>query len=164
LPSQNWDSIRWANNAHGHCRDYGYAHWLRLGRIQHGSGGHGYELRLTDCGYFGGKHERNGFDYFGADIDCSEYINHQCRKRNGVVEVGAVAMKPIILIALAVALHAEDAPKPTPEQQEIAKLRQDLADAQAEIRLYQQGLFQCQASEIHAQAKQQAVKPQGDKK
>ncbi len=53
-------------------------------------------------------------------------------------------------ILIAVALQAEDAPKPNPEQ-EIAELK-------AEVRLYQQGLFQCQAAQIHEQAQKQAHK------
>lgn len=61
-------------------------------------------------------------------------------------------MKLLILTALAVALHAEDAPKPTVEQQEITKLQQQVAETQAELAIYQRATFQCQANEIHAQA------------
>lgn len=60
----------------------------------------------------------------------------------------------VIIVSLALALYAEDAPKATSEQQ-IADLQQKLAEAQVELRLYQQGLFQCQADQIHAKAKEQ---------
>jgi hypothetical protein len=53
-------------------------------------------------------------------------------------------------ILIAVALQAEDAPKPNPEQ-EIAELK-------AEIRIYQQNLGQCLGVQIHEQAQKQAQK------
>ncbi len=59
-------------------------------------------------------------------------------------------MRYLIIFVGVLMLHAEDAPKPNLEQQ--------LAEAQAEIRLYQQGLFQCQAVQIHEQAQKQAQK------
>ena len=70
-------------------------------------------------------------------------------------------MKLLILfaLALALALHAEDAvPLATVEQLQktVAEQTKQLAEAQAELRLYQQGLFQCQAAEIHQQAVSQA--------
>ncbi len=76
------------------------------------------------------------------------------------------------MLALVIALQADELPtcpsgdcttttknvlKPDPQQQ-IAELKQQLAEAQAEIRLYQQGLFQCQAAQIHEQAQKQAQK------
>ncbi len=74
----------------------------------------------------------------------------------------------IMAILIAVALQAEDAQKPKVvvkcdgdivcENTGIEQLKQQLAAAQAEIRLYQQGLFQCQAAQIHEQAQKQAHK------
>lgn len=68
----------------------------------------------------------------------------------------------IVAIFLAISAFAEDAPKPPPEQQ-IDQLKQQLDEAQAELRLYQRGLFQCQAAEIHAQAAAQAKAKVQDK-
>ena len=65
----------------------------------------------------------------------------------------------LLLLSLALSLHAEDIPKPTPEQQQIVELKQQIAEQAAELRLYQQGLFQCQAAEIHQQAVSQAKRP-----
>ncbi len=56
----------------------------------------------------------------------------------------------IMAILVAVALQAEDAPKPNPEQ-EIAELK-------AEIKIYQQNLGQCLGAQIHEQAQKQAHK------
>jgi hypothetical protein len=63
----------------------------------------------------------------------------------------------LTILALAFALHAEDA-APTVEQLQtkVAEQAKQIAEQAAELRLYQQGLFQCQAAEIHAQAVAQA--------
>ncbi len=76
----------------------------------------------------------------------------------------------LLLTIPAFADDAQPAPKPpdkdckgcgisiTMEQhlKDLAAKDQQLAEAQAELRLYQQGLFQCQAAEIHQQAVQQS--------
>lgn len=72
-------------------------------------------------------------------------------------------MRLLSILALAFALHAEDAPKPTSEQ-EVVELRKQLSEAQAEIRLYQQGMFQCQAANIHNQAAAEAQRPKPQEK
>jgi len=80
-------------------------------------------------------------------------------------------LKGLAIFALAFALHAEDAtPLATVEQLQakVAEQSKQLAEQAAELRLYQQGLFQCQAAEIHQQAVSQAqpkrpAKPEGEK-
>ena len=81
-------------------------------------------------------------------------------------------MKKIVLFFMSAALHAEDAvPLATVEQLQktVAEQTKQLAEAQAELRLYQQGLFQCQAAEIHQQAVSQSKRtsapaPSGESK
>jgi hypothetical protein len=65
-------------------------------------------------------------------------------------------VKFLTLLAIALSLLAEDKPSIEQLQAQIAQQQQQNAEQAAELRLYQQGLFQCQAAEIHAQAKHQA--------
>jgi uncharacterized coiled-coil DUF342 family protein len=75
-------------------------------------------------------------------------------------------MKYLLAIALTLPLIAEDvAPPATVEQlhakvaeqsKQLAEQGKQIAEQAAELRLYQQGLFQCQAAQIHAQAVTQA--------
>ncbi len=100
-----------------------------------------------------------------------------------MAETGTTTMKILFAIPLlAFALHAEDAqPLATVEQftpktvlspgdaeynkllsafqvkdAKVAEQSKQIAEQAAELRLYQQGLFQCQAAEIHQQAVSQA--------
>lgn len=73
-------------------------------------------------------------------------------------------MKLLILLALATALHAEDATlvKLSPEvevrikaevDKQVVPLREQIAYLQRKLQMYQQGLFACQDAQIDAQAK-----------
>jgi len=61
-------------------------------------------------------------------------------------------MKYLILLALAVALHAEDAPAT------VEQLQAKVAEQEIELAMLRNGLGQCQATVIHQQAQQQALK------